>query len=59
MLPQTADVDERAENRIVERILAAYWKAKADQKGAPRVYQPYGEWGDVIKTTREIGRAHV
>jgi hypothetical protein len=52
LLPQTADVDERAENRIVERILAAYWKAKADQKGAPRVYQPYGEWGDVIKTTR-------
>ena len=35
LLPQTADVDERAENRIVERILAAYWKAKADQKGAP------------------------
>src|SRR6266478_5998033 len=52
LVPQIADVDERAENRIVERILAAYWKAKSDQKGAPRLYQPYGEWGDVIKTTR-------
>src|SRR5258707_15327123 len=31
LVPQTADVNERAENRIAERILAAYWKANSDQ----------------------------
>ncbi len=52
LVPQTPKVDERAENRIVERILAAYWKANSDQKGAPLVYQPGGEWADTIKRTR-------
>src|SRR5258706_1820967 len=52
LVPQMGDVDERAENGIVERIFSAYWKTKADQEGAPRVYQPGGEWGDVIRTTR-------
>src|SRR5260370_33355029 len=51
LVPQKAEVDERAENRIIERILAAYRKAKSDQRGAPRAYQPGGERAELIKTT--------
>jgi hypothetical protein len=52
LVPRTAEVDECAESRIIERILAAYRKAKADQKGAPRAYQAGGEWRDCIETPR-------
>ena len=49
LVPRTAEVDECAESRIIERILAAYRKAKADQKGAPPAYQPGGAWRDCIE----------
>ncbi len=53
LAPRTAAVEERAEKRIVERILAAYHEAKADQKGVPPAYKPGGEWDHGIKTTRQ------
>src|SRR5229473_7794974 len=53
LAPRTAAVEERAEKRIVGRILAAYHEAKADQKGVPPAYKPGGEWDHGIKTTRQ------
>ncbi len=52
LAPRTPRVDESAEKAIVERILAAYHVAKADQKSVPPAYKPGGEWGDLIRVTR-------
>jgi len=52
MAPRTPSLDERAEQHIIERILAAYHAAKADQTNVAPAYKPGGEWDHAINTER-------
>jgi hypothetical protein len=53
LAPRTAPVEERAERRIVERILAAYHEAKARRRDVSPAYQPGREWHHAIETARD------
>jgi hypothetical protein len=49
--PRTAAIQQQhEEERIVKRILAAYSKAKSDQKSVAQPYAPRGAWDHFIKT---------
>lgn len=45
-------IDNRYHGAIVERVLAAYKKAKLVQKDVALAYKPGGEWDEEIKTRR-------